>query len=241
MKPRLLILVTLLLFSSCVFSQESQSKWSAGCSFGVHFPLGNFVSALPNDPQAGYAMYGYRLSMPVTYFIWKNYEISTLLFSQKHDIDKAKILRQLSLPSQDFLKSLPWSFEGFLAGPSASLAMDDKKVTFFNIKILGGIVNAELAQLGRYVYYNDPQLGSQYYLVTSEQASDIAFAFSIDAGIQYRMGNHLALICNANYFSSEPEFKNLPVVMKNGAFVNSTYSQPVNTLGLDLGIIYLVN
>src|SRR5262245_15663046 len=155
---------------------------------------------MPQDLKAGYAINGYRLSMPLTYSLWKNFGVAAFLFSQKHDIDKVKILHQLPISSKDILNSSPWNFKGFLAGPFTSLALDGQDKTFLNIKVTGGLIHAELPVMGKYLYYYDPALSStRYFLVTTGQADDIAFAFLIETGVQINTSKHIAITAGLNY------------------------------------------
>ncbi|MBK5286707.1 MAG: hypothetical protein JJE25_15050 [Bacteroidia bacterium] len=216
-------------------SQQIVPRGYGGLCLGISFPLNYFASADPANEKAGFANTGFRLCMPFAYLLEENIGIGGILFTQKNPVALKEVKTQLSLPSNTDLSSIPWSADGILAGIYFSFPLDTATGIFLDIKLMGGIITAQLPVLFvNAVYYSR---GYYYtYVASTKSASVTSFAYAIDAGTRFRLSNKIALLINCNYFSSTPEFKDIPVSQPR----KDTYRQPMSTLNVDAGLAYLL-
>lgn len=222
-------------FSSQVFSQVNSPKGFVCLSVGISFPLSNFVSTDKKNEKAGFAETGFRLSMPFGYLFESNIGIGGILFTQKNQVDLDALTSQFSIPPNAKLSTIPWSAEGILVGPYLSFPVDTVQGVSLDFQFSAGIINASIPVL----LINSVYYGRGYYSVYSastKSASAVAFAYSADVSMNFRIANRLKARLSANYFSTTPTFENIPVTEPG----KESYEQPMTTFNFDAGIAYFL-
>lgn len=223
------------LFSGISFCQTKLPKGYAALNLGISFPLNDFAGADSMNEKSGFAETGFRLSMPFAYLLNDNFGIGGILFTQKNQLDLDKVKTQLQLPPNAELYAIPWSAEGLLAGLYFSFPLDTATGIFLDTKIMGGIASAQIPVFFINAVYYSRGYYSSYYAI-SKSASVFAFGYSFDVSIRYNLSEKLSFLFGGNYFSSAPEFKDVP---QYGTTKN-TYAQPITTFNIDVGIAYLL-
>lgn len=232
------VLFFILLLSQFCFPQKNNHKGYCGFNLGICFPMGDFGSTDLNNESAGFAHTGFSFSVPAAYLLEPNVGVCAVLFTQKIPIDESDFMMSPVIVSQNLeviTETFPWSVEGMHAGLYVSLPLDTQNKYCLDIKAMVGASFVEIPRIRTTVVYTSVNQ-VMYSSDISAYASATAISFMLDFCGRVKLSHSSALILGANYISTTQEFK-LPSLFPGD---DGKYRQPVSTLSLYSGIVYLL-
>lgn len=187
-----------LLISGVLLAQENdqvvkEKKSMITLQGGPGFPIGDFASTNLNNENAGFAKTGYTIMASYAYHFEKTAAITASAFYNSFGTQKFSMsfLGDGSGQTID-LDMDHWKFYGLTVGPM--LTFDVGKNVYTDIKLMGGVVNA-----------NSPQIS---YQGTVMAKGDWSFAPALQGGVNLRIGtnSNWFVIASADYTYAKPKF-----------------------------------
>jgi hypothetical protein len=205
--PRRLLMLAGLLVSNLLFAQKS--PFSVAFTGGVSFPTGKFAAkdfrvrnAAPNENGA--ARPGLNANLQI------DARISSKLFitltgglSKYHrDTDKAvEAYRMLYGNPNITVESQRWEVYKLLLGPSLHLPLGNKLT--FRSGIAAGLASTSVPSYTTTQYDANGQQTMKTTWAYDNLDLATAFAYQINAGAGYKIGQQLSLVLDVNYFGAK--------------------------------------
>jgi outer membrane protein W len=226
-------------------AQDAQSSKSSGSIMigitgGLSSPSGNFTKTDYDNNASGFAGSGSNIGITGTWFFNKSFGISLLCsyhqysyrgiqnmadgFHESFDVDSASATTRGSNHTVNIL-----------VGPYYSLQVSDKFSIDF--RALAGLTSASLA--GWDVVLTDA--GITHPPLTQDVATASTLGMQAGIGFRYNITRQWAVMLNADYFYSQPNFTivNEDRNANAGREIN-TYNQPITGLNANITLAYLL-
>jgi hypothetical protein len=225
MKKQLFI-ITLLMLTSIISFAQLTSKTKSGKKFvialtgGPSFPVGKYEKKDINQPQSGYARFGYNLNLNFNYQADKNFGLTSTIIYSRHKLNIDEIKKDLNNPN---LSVDHYQYYGILAGPMATINLSDK--VMLDIKLMAGVAEA-----------NSPVFSLSNTQITNEKWNE-AFTWQYGTALRYNFNESTCLFTNIYYNHMKPNWNFGPFT--NGGtekFVKVEQNMSVLDMNLGLGI-----
>jgi opacity protein-like surface antigen len=221
----------LIFLTSTAFSQETR-KGLIGISLGPSIPLSEYADNDGDNEDAGFALTGLHLNFNFSYKFNENLGVAALWTGNAHpvDVDEMVDLFWSIDPSLNWeVESEAWSSGALMGGLLVSFPSDQVD---FDIKALIGYSTSTIPNID--VTASD---GFSIATIKQNEASTLAFAVNLGAGLRYNVSEKIALTLNLDYFSTKPEFE-VSTTSNFGASSNDDIEQQMNMMNISFGIGY---
>jgi hypothetical protein len=233
---KLISLVSMFIFIAFFSTaQTNDKKGYIGFAFGPSFPIGEFGSSDINDSLAGLAGTGAVFELNFGYRLGKNFGIAATLRGQSNTVDKTAITNAFTIlffgGISANIEADNWSSGAYLAGLYTTVPTSSTNKISFDARLLIGIANVTSPKIK--ITITD-MISSAW----SEQSSSSASAFGIliGAGLRFNVSEKIAILTNADFFTTNPEFKNVKITTSAGDITYNNLSQTITTFNLSAGI-----
>jgi opacity protein-like surface antigen len=198
---KMILSLSLIFLTIGVFSQETK-KGLIGISIGPSFPLSDYANNDGENEDAGFAMTGLHLNFNFSYKFNDYLGIAALWTGNAHPVDVDKMV-DVFWSVDPYLnwevKSEAWSSGALMGGLFASIPYDNG---YFDLKALIGYSSSTIPIID--VTASD---GSSSINLRQNEASALAFAINLGAGLRYNVSDKIAMTINMDYFMTKPEFE----------------------------------
>jgi len=221
-------------------TKSTDTKWIFGVTSGLSTPFGNYVKTDYDDPKSGFTKSGSDFGVTATYFLNKNFGISALVSYHKYAFNGVQNMANGLKESFD-VDSVYLETNGdnhtlnILVGPYYSLPIG-KKLSV-DLRVLVGYVNASLE--GNNVILTDGGVTDPEFYQKPATAS--TFGLQAGTALRYNISSSFAVMLNADYFYSKPNFTidNVNRLNNAGRKIDS-YNQPITGINTNITLVYLL-
>jgi hypothetical protein len=223
---KIVLMAIALLISGALLAQEAETQQLKKSFLVLHggpsFPVGDFGSKNMGNQEAGFAKTGYSVNLNYGYQFEKNAGITASIFLNNYNTQPFKMSFAGESGTETIeLKMDHWQFYGLTAGPMLNFTAG--KNIFADLKIMGGVVNA-----------NTPQISYQGTVMAKE---DWSWAPAIQGGANLRIGagNNMFVFANADYMYMKPKFTS-SYYDENSNWVTTDIKQKMSVVNVSAGI-----
>jgi len=226
-------LISILLLTA--WQTFSQDKGYFAVAMGAGIPTGDFASTDPDNSSAGLAKTGFLFDLSFAYKFGDTYGIAGLIRGQALITDAQAIADQLSVMfpfgTNGRVESGAWSAGSYLAGGYASWPLSSK--TSADARLMVGLMSATSPE-----FNIDILSDGEMFWIKEQSATGSSVAFLAGAGLKYDAGEKLCILLNLDYLYAKPKFKDVETTSSLGMRNYATFSQPMGTINMGLGIGY---
>jgi hypothetical protein len=222
---KLVLMAIALLVSGMLQAQEKYAKTEKKSFIALHagptFPVGDFNSNNTGNENAGFAKTGYTINLNYGYNFVPKAGITASVFYNSyktHQFSTAFLDGNTQAINLDIDH---WKFYGLSAGPM--LTFDLRKNIYSDIKVMGGIVNANSPK----VTYNG--------VVMAEDDWSWAPAFQGGINVRIGTGSNLFVFGNADFMYMKPKFS-YKYTNENQQLVNEDIKQKISAVNVSAGV-----
>ena len=227
---KFLFLIITLFLNECAIAQNTNSsdgekKSYLSLGIGPSVPLAEYASKDFADPQSGYANIGPWIHISYARRIGERFGATGLLFGNINSFDEATI--EFYYPV-DFTSD-PWKNAGVMLGGYYTSGSPD--ISFEMRLMLGYFVSVSPAATVRGFDDNDDPLKVYF-----EEAMTGALCGDLGLGLKTRISDRVSFIAMLDFMVAEPEYTNTKTYRNDLLYSVETYSQPMSTMNLSIGI-----
>lgn len=236
---KLIIAGTVFFAGNTIYAQKAKTTATAtneiSINAGVSSPSGNFAKGEYDNNKSGYSKAGVHLNLSGVHYFTPNLGINVLIgytqFGSKGLQSLVEGYKEDSGTDSTTLSTTEKSSSfSVLVGPIYKIPVTDK----FSVQIraLGGYTNSTLG--GFKVYYEDYLDNT---IMTQKKSTAGSFGLQAGLGLNYKITNKIAVLANADFFTSKPTFN----ISYENYNVNSgrkidTYKENINGINATLGV-----
>lgn len=230
MKTKKMLLVAVLLLSTTIAS-FSQDRGYFAVSLGSSTPVGDFASADPNNPAAGYAKSGFMYDFSFGYKFGKRIGMAALVRGQSNMTDAQALADQVAKETgyNTTVTSGAWKIGGYMIGAYGSFPISEK--VSIETKAMGGFLTATSPNIKM-----ELTQGAASAWVKMNSASSGTFSYLVALGFKYNAGKRLCLLMNVDYLGANPLFVNAVTTYSDGSKEVDTWSQKFGTFNYNVGL-----
>ncbi len=230
---RILFLISILLLTA--WQTFSQDKGYFAIAMGISIPEGDFASNDPDNSSAGLAKAGFMFDLSFASKLGDTYGIAGLIRGQALGTDAQAIADQLSVMfpfgTNGTVESGAWSAGSYLAGVYGSWPWSSK--TSADARLMIGLMSAASPE-----FNIDILADGEIFWIKEQSATGSSVALMAGAGLKYNAGEKLCILLNLDYLYAKPKFKDVETTSSMGIRNYVTFSQPMGTINLGLGVGY---
>lgn len=228
MKKYSIFTIILLAFATTSMSQDAKKvskinkSSNLSLSAGIAIPAGDFSTSKGAEP--GFARPGYNINLNYGYSINSRLGIAATAFYGFHKLDNKALNDQLGTggPSVPSVTSDHWKYHGIVVGPMTTFELADN--VYLDLKFMAGFANV-----------NFPVFKASGE--SSPEKWKAAYAMKMGGNIRYNFTDNFSLYSSLDYAHFRPRWKFTESI--DGETFNSTVTQRVETVNLNVGIGYI--
>lgn len=230
LQMRVTIIILTLVISNSLFSQ---GRSYMDYTFGGSFAIGDFSSQNINQSDAGFATGGFASCLTIGYQVKdEKFGLLAKVQSQSNFFKSdayANGLANLVSNSNWSIYSTFYSTNSYLIGLSYHSAINSK--VSINLHSMFGMMISESPEIRMY------ENTIPGWLL---QLSDVSISTGIElgGGLKSKINGRTSLQINFDYLYTKPEFTDVPIYSSDGEVSWTTFTQPINTLNITVGVSY---
>lgn len=203
---------------------KKENKMYLALSVGPSFPLGKFGSKSTNpDDGAGFANTGVNVGLQYGYLIGKNFGLAANFGYSQYKLDEGPLNSMMIVDDPSFqLSADHWQYFSFLAGPMATVAVNDK--LNFDFRLLGGLAHSNFPVISA----STSDMG-----VRSSENWQSAFAWQLGTNMRYHFTPRTCFFSNLDYMKTKPVTN---ITITNGGSETSEVEQHIGVMNLTVGV-----